>query len=295
VRQIEQAFGEQLGEALGLSPHEAAQAAIRIANDRMAGALRMVSLSRGHDPRDFGLLAFGGAGPLHAAELASELGIPTVIVPARPGITNALGCLVADLRHDFVHTINAPLGALDIHAVHRHLAAQVAEGTRLIEREPIEVKGVQTLHSADMQFQGQSHLLTVPLASVEPSLDELQHGFKAAYWARFEVELPELKPVLVNVNTAVLGRRARIEPAALSAASTGKVEQTKRAVCFGAAWLSTPVLARDTLIPGSELEGPAIVEQLDTTVVLPPLASARVDDSGNLIITVPDAAREGID
>ena len=86
---------------------------LRLGNLKMAGAIRMVSVSRGHDPRDFALFAFGGAGPLHATSLARELGLPTVLVPARPGITNALGCVVADLRHDFVNTINQPVALLD--------------------------------------------------------------------------------------------------------------------------------------------------------------------------------------
>ena len=93
---------------------------IRLANTHMAGAIRMVSLSRGHDPRDFALFAFGGAGPLHAVALARELGIPEVLVPARPGLTNALGCVVADLRHDFVNTLNVPLDAADMDEVHAH-------------------------------------------------------------------------------------------------------------------------------------------------------------------------------
>ena len=86
---------------------------LRLGNMKMAGAIRMVSVSRGHDPRDFALFAFGGAGPLHATALARELGLPKVLVPARPGITNALGCVVADLRHDFVNTVNQPVALLD--------------------------------------------------------------------------------------------------------------------------------------------------------------------------------------
>jgi len=292
VARIEQAFAEQLGRPLGVTPFEAAEAAIRIANDRMAGALRMVSLSRGHDPRDFALLAFGGAGPLHAADLAAELGVPTVIVPARPGITNALGCLVADLRHDFVHTINRPLNGLDIAEVHAQLAKQVAEGTRLIEREPVDVERLQAIHSVDMQFQGQSHILTLPLAHAKPTLDDLRRGFEAAYWTRFEVELPELRPVLVNVNTAVIGRRGRIEPAALSSANRSESAAKVRAVHFNDGWISTPVIPREALAPGAVIDGPTIIEQLDTTVVLPPSASGRIDSSGNLLIEVPDAAGE---
>ncbi len=104
---------QQVGRQLGLDPVAAAGAVVRVANDRMAGAVRMVSLARGYDPRDFCLFAFGGAGPLHATAVARELGIPRVLIPARPGLTNALGCLVADLRHDFVRTLNLPLERLD--------------------------------------------------------------------------------------------------------------------------------------------------------------------------------------
>src|SRR5471030_1568920 len=117
---------DKVGRRLGLDAEAAAAAILRIANDRMAGAIRLVSLSRGHDPRDFALFAFGGAGPLHSTALARELAIPTVLVPARPGITNALGCVVADVRHDYVRTVNKPLSALDDATVARIYAEQAA-------------------------------------------------------------------------------------------------------------------------------------------------------------------------
>ena len=113
----------KIGKAAGLDAIAAAGAVLRLGNMKMAGAIRMVSVSRGHDPRDFALFAFGGAGPLHATALARELGLPTVLVPARPGITNALGCVVADLRHDFVNTINQPVAALDEARVRQVLRA----------------------------------------------------------------------------------------------------------------------------------------------------------------------------
>ena len=366
-------FEEQLGAALGLDAEEAAAAVLRIANDRMAGALRMVSLARGHDPRDFALFAFGGAGPLHAAELAHELGIPRVIVPARPGITNALGCMVADLRHDYVRTINKPLAALDEHTVHTTLAEQVRAGREMLARERVQLESVRVIHSADMQFQGQSHILDVPLATATPTVDELQRLFERAYWKRFEVELPEIRAVLVNLHTAVLGRRPGIALAALaggrgereagrsrggmpaypdreddaghgtgrpvggmpahpdreddaghgtgrpvggmpahpdreddaghgtgrpvggmpagpaSGDDAGREVTEWRNVRFPDGRRETPVLRRETLGPGSTLEGPAIIEQLDTTTVLPPGFRAAVDDAGNLIVDVPAA------
>ncbi len=127
-----------LGRPLNLDAEAAAEAVIRIADTHMAGAIRMVSLSLGADPRDLALFAFGGAGPLHATALARELGIPRVLVPARPGITNALGCVVADLRHDFVRTLNRPLDTVDIDTVHTILAQQEAEGRAAVAATPVD-------------------------------------------------------------------------------------------------------------------------------------------------------------
>ena len=117
-----------MGDPLGTDAETAAAAVLQIATTRMAGATRMVSVSLGEDPRDFSLFAFGGAGPMHATPLARELGIPEVLVPARPGITNALGCIVADLKHDFVRTINRPLNLTDIDEVASIVKAQRDEG-----------------------------------------------------------------------------------------------------------------------------------------------------------------------
>ena len=282
-------FQRELGDPLGLDAEAAAAAVLRIANDRMAGALRLVSLARGQDPRDFALFAFGGAGPLHASALARELGIPRVLVPARPGITNALGCLAADLRHDYVNTVNLPLPDLDLAALRRLLEAQVAEGEATIAREGVEIDGLTVLHSVDMQFQGQSHILTVPLPGIEVTREALQQAFEAAYWTRFEVELPEIRAVLVNLNTAVIGRRKGVPLEALvesGAEARAETASGTRQVWFPERWRETPIHRRGALPPGTALEGPAIVEQLDTTTVVEPGDRVTVDPLGNLIVTV---------
>ena len=282
-------LAESLGGPLGLDATRTAAAIVRIANDRMAGAMRMVSLARGHDPRDFVLFAFGGAGPLHAAALARELGIPRLLVPARPGITNALGCVVADLRHDYVNTVNQAVQALDTAQARATLEAQVAAGRKLLEREGIQVEGMRLLYSADMQFQGQSHILTVPLPGPEVSRDELQQLFERAYWERFGVELPEIRAVLVNLHTAVIGLRPRIDLATL-----GRVERAsdmrgaqagEREVWFDG-WRRTPIYTRERLPLEASFEGPAVIEQLDCTTVLEPGNRARLDALGNLLIDV---------
>jgi len=293
LAQVRDALLEQVGRPLGLDATAAAAAIVRIANDRMAGAIRMVSLSRGHDPRDFALFAFGGAGPLHAAALARELGIPKVLIPARPGLTNALGCLVADLRHDFVGTVNQPLEALEADRVGAVFAAQIASGRALLEREEVAIENIETLHRADMQFQGQSHILPVPIASTAITLDELRTAFAAAYWKRFGVELPEIRPVLVNLHTAVIGKRRSLSLAAIAAgrpkATLEAARRTTRPVWFEGAFRDTPVYVREHLPTGACFDGPAIVEQLDCTTVIEPGNRVEADPMGNLVVTVAPA------
>lgn len=288
--QVQDAIARQLGRPLGLDAVDAAAAVLRIANDRMAGALRLVSLSRGYDPRDFTLFAFGGAGPLHAAALARELGVPQVLVPARPGITNAFGCLVADLRHDYVNTINAALADVDMDEVGRIFASQIAQGRRMIAREQQTVKEIIVLHTADLQFQGQSHLLTIDVPDADITREAMQHAFEQAYWRRFAVQLPEIRAVLVNLHTAVIGRREVLDPGLLlplkeQAVTLGGAQTGMRAVWFDG-WHETPVYQRERLPGGVELQGPAIIEQLDTTVAIPPQTCATVDRTGNLLLRV---------
>lgn len=288
VEHVRGIIESDVGKPLGLDVEAAAAAILRIANDRMAGAIRMVSLAKGHDPRDFALFAFGGAGPLHAVALARELGIPKVLIPARPGITNALGCIVADLRHDFVRTVNRPLPFLDEAEARGILEAQVAEGRALIAREGVPIKGIRVVHRADMQFQGQSHMLSVDLADVPLTKAGLGEAFAAAYWRRFEVELAELRPVLVNLHTAVIGIRPPVALDRLIGAgdSVEGARSGRRAVWFEGGIVDTPVYAREKLPRGARFAGPAILEQLDATTVIEPGNTVEIDRFGNLIVTV---------
>ena len=287
---VRQVIEQKVGQRLGLDAEAAAAAILRIANDRMAGAIRLVSLSRGHDPRDFALFAFGGAGPLHASALARELAIPTVLVPARPGITNALGCVVADLRHDFVRTVNKPLSAIHDAAIASIYAEQRQEGEATIRREGVPVSELRAVYSADMQFQGQSHILSVAVDRPDLGVDGLHKAFAAAYWRRFGIELSEIPPVLVNLHTATIGVRPHIDLALLAASERAPTLQAaqvgERRVWFSDGWRQTPIYARDKLPLDASFEGPAILEQLDCTTVVEPGDSVRQDKLGNLLITV---------
>ncbi|MFO0997521.1 MAG: hydantoinase/oxoprolinase family protein [Alphaproteobacteria bacterium] len=292
VEDVSRTIEREIGAPLGLSAVEAAAAIIRIANDKMAGALRMVSLARGLDPRDFALFAFGGAGPLHASALARELAIPKVLVPVRPGITSALGCIVADVRHDYVRTVNRLVGEVDMDEARRILEEHRAEGRRTIEHEKIPVERIEFIHQADMQFQGQSHVLTVPLDGGSLTRDAIQEAFEAAYWNRFEVRLPEIRAVLVNLRTAVIGKRKGVTLRALvdwkaQAKTLDEAKVDSRRIWFDGGWVETPIYRRDALPAKIRFKGPAIIEQLDTTTVVEPGNTVEMDRDGNLIISVP--------
>ena len=291
LQDVRAIFAEKLAAPLGVSVDEAAEAVIRMANTTMAGAIRMVSLSLGADPRDFALFAFGGAGPLHAAALARELAIPRVLVPSRPGITNAIGCVVADLRHDFVTTVNKPLDSLVTGDLDDIFDAQTLQGERLIKQERVEITEMRRVHSVDMQFVGQTHLLRVDLEHPDVTIEELGALFEAAYFKRFKVQLSEIRANLVNVNTSLIGARppldltTLIDPAGRRA-STQEARTGTRQVRFDGIALETPVYWRDHLPLEAALAGPAVIEQMDTTTIIGPGDTARGDMQGNIVIGV---------
>jgi N-methylhydantoinase A len=211
-------------------------------------------------------------------------------VPARPGITNALGCVVADLRHDYVRTVNKPLSALDDATISGVYAEQAAEGEATIGKEGVPVRELRRVLSADMQFQGQSHILSVGIERPDVGVEGLRRAFAAAYFRRFGIELPEIPPVLVNLHTAVIGLRPEVPLDLLAAterAPTLKAAQTgERRVWFADDWRATPIYARDRLPLDAAFEGPAVLEQLDCTTVVEPGDRVSQDKLGNLLIAV---------
>ena len=293
LTKIRAIFQKELGDPLGTDAETAAAAVLQIATTRMAGATRMVSVSLGEDPRDFSLFAFGGAGPMHATPLARELGIPEVLVPARPGITNALGCIVADLKHDFVRTINRPLNLTDIDEVVGIIKAQRDEGVELIRQEPVSIEEIQVSHSLDMQFVGQTHILQVPLSADRINHEAIQLAFDEAYFARFRVSLPEIRAQIVNVKTTVKGRRPDVNLAGLIDASgraktLAAARTGKRLVWFNGGWHETCIFDREALPLHVKITGPAVLEQMDTMVLIEPGDEAVSDKYGNILITLGD-------
>ncbi len=284
--EVAKAMTARIGDTLGLDAHAAAAAVLDVAIAELAGAIRLISIEKGHDPRDFALMPFGGAGPLHAVAIARELGLPRVVVPRFPGLTSALGCILADVRHDFVQTVNAPLKTLDRAAVEGIMRDQAEAGRALLKRERVSVREVEIRHEVDMLFRGQSHVLRVPLPGESFEPDEVLEAFLAAYEERFDLSLPEMVPMLMNVRTTLIGRREPIDLAAFRPEG-GDLEAARlgtREVFYGGDWLETPIYRRDRLPADAVLRGAAIVEQPDSTLVLDPGCEARIDGIGNIVV-----------
>jgi N-methylhydantoinase A len=275
IETIAAAIDEQIGNPLGLDATSASAAAaiLAVTTNQLAHAIRLVSVEKGHDPRDFALFAFGGAGPLHAVEIARELGIPTVLVPRFPGITSGLGCVLAPVRHDFVQSIGQPLAAAAIAEIDNRFADQAAAGRRLLNEDGVPLAEIVVRHEVDLLFRGQSHVFRVPVTAPGFDPDTVLVDFIERYKARFDIELPEMTAMLVNLRTAVIGRRAPVDLAIFAPTIDGSgalQPNGARQVRFTGGWFDTRIFDRASLRRGATLAGPAIVEQPDTTVVIRP-------------------------
>lgn len=289
VEAVHRALDEHVGQPLGLDTLEAAAAILAVAGNQLASAIRLVSIEKGNDPRDFALFAFGGAGPLHAVALARELGVPHVLVPRFPGITSALGCVLADLRHDFVSTVWRPLAEVEPAEADAILAKHAEEGGELIREERVPVGEILIMHEADLLYRGQSHVFRIPVISPGFSAEAVAAVLAERYKERFEIELADMKPVLVSLRTTVVGPRPDLDLNLFGRRSERSPEATppeSRKVYFSGQFLETPIVDRNALEPEATLDGPAVVQQSDTTIVIDPGASARIDHLGNLVIQV---------
>ncbi|MEP7240320.1 MAG: hydantoinase/oxoprolinase family protein, partial [Devosia sp.] len=291
LERVKRIVEEKIGRPLGLNAIEAAQAIIDIANVQMAGATRLVSLDKGHDPRDFAFFAFGGAGPVHAVEIAHELGVPTVIVPRFPGITSALGCILSDIRHDFVQYFDKRLDGIAPGEVETVFAEQGKQGRALIAKENIAVEDVVVSHEVDVGYQGQTHAFRIPVREGAFDASVVERDFNTYFTDRFAIVIDNVTPVIVNLRTTVVGKRSPIDLRLLSGQeqrSDGAA--TSRQVYFGGKWMETSILRRENLDFGTRLDGPMIVEQMDSTVVIPPGVSGVVDAYANIVLTLEPIA-----
>lgn len=288
VEAASRAIEEHIGRPLGLGRYEAAEAVIKVANLKMANSLRLISIERGHDPREFALVPFGGAGPLHAGALMREVGIGSTLVPYFPGITSAIGCLMADARHDFTRTLNKRLDDVDINQVKSILENYVAEGHALLEKEGIRVVQVDALFEADMSYEGQVHAIRTPLpGDLDP--ERIKEQFEAAYKREYGRLLENIPVRLVTLRVAVIGLRPRLDLrrfVSSGATSLAEAQRETRPVYFEGRFHDTPIYDRSRLPLGASFPGPAIVEQADSTTIIEPDMHARIDEFGNIIVTI---------
>lgn len=280
------AVERHVADPLGISVEAAAEAILSVVDSRMAGMARLMSIGRGHDPRDFAYVAFGGAGPLHAAAIMTEVGIPRAIIPPYPGVTSAIGCVEADVQYDFLQSVGRAVTDLDLEVVSSVIKSQSDEGSRRIAESGVHVDGVDVIVEAEMHFRGQRHPISV-LIPQPLAVDAIDAAFRAAYAQRYGTVLDGVA-VVVQVVTRVIGRRPRrvLDAPDVQVSSWDAAIEHERDVYFDGRWHSTPVLLRHLMAPGMAGVGPAILEQPDTTTIIPPGISGRVDGFGNVIMEV---------
>ena len=275
-----------LGEKLGLGMEQTAEAILAVVNQRMAGRIRLMSIERGLDPRDFAMVAFGGAGPLHGGALIREVGISTMLVPLYPGVLCALGCVYADLRYDLSQTVEKRIDRLAAGELAAIMAGQRAQGEQQVKDAQVPVDRVTITHAADMAYQGQIHALRVNIGSGWDAV-RLEQAFNDTYREKFGNTLDNMPVSVVNLRTVVVGTRssAALPQRTAEASTATPIPASRRQVHFNA-WHDTPVYQRDALAPGMGFDGPAIVEQSDTTTVIEPDMVVTVDSKGNLLVKV---------
>jgi N-methylhydantoinase A len=287
------ALAEALGRPLGLAPEPAALGMLEIANAKMVEAIRMISVQRGFDPRTFLLVAFGGAGPLHATAVARALGIPQILIPPVPGASSALGLLACDLKHDYVRSYPTPLAQADPDAIRRILGEFEAEAAAVLAREGVPRARVRWVRALDLRYVGQSFELTIPLPD-GPLTRRTLAGLEAVFFRAhdraygFAARGEPIEVANVRLTGIGLVPRPRLARVAAGGRDPRPALAGVRRVVFGPGGRGRgrrcPVYDRGRLRAGNRLRGPAIVEQVDSTTVVEPGFAVTVDGFGNLLV-----------
>jgi N-methylhydantoinase A len=283
----ERAVATDVAERFGLSVREAAARIVEVVNSNMAQALRIVSVERGHDPREFSLIAFGGAGPVHAVALAEELAIPEVIIPPAPGAFSALGLVATDLKRDYARTLYADLARVEPARVGEAFAAMEAAGAAMLEAASVPTERRGLVRSADVRYRRQAYELTLPVedgAVTRAMLERLAAAFHEKHAQTYGHANPAESVQLVNLRLTAVGKLADLKLAQPSDPGQARVRQ--REVWFAATgFVPADVHWRNGLMAGAAIAGPAIIEALDSTTVVPPGWIARVDALGYIRLT----------
>lgn len=281
-----EAIEEHVAGPLGLDAYGAAEAILTVANAKMAGAIRLVSIERGHDPREFAYMPFGGGGALHVCAMMREVGTTTGIVPRFPGVTSAIGCVIADMRHDAVQTLNRALGDLDADDLKERVAAMGDACQKRLDSAGVAFEAVRESIELDMLYVGQSHTVRVEVQRDALEREAIGMAFENAYRTAFGRTLAGIAVRIMNVRYARIGVRPKFELAVLAPTATHMPDALgKQAVFHAGQWCNAIRFARLDLPVNANVDGPAILEQADTTIWLEPGFRGKIDALGNLLIT----------
>jgi N-methylhydantoinase A len=292
AKAAERAIRDKIAKPLGMDLIAAADGVLRIAVTAMSYAVKGVTTERGLDVGDFALVAYGGAGPLHALHIARELGIRRVIVPLAPGLFSAFGMLFSDLRYDYVRTWFTRLDDADFGGMERVYAELEDQGRRAITSSAVTPERVTVKRAADMRYVGQEHAVTVDLpieVFTRQDREAIKRHFDEMHALRYGTSAPQERAEIVSLRTTVTGvmRKPPQETIAAGEAAPPSAAHTgKRPVYFGEGLVNTPTFARAHLLARNRIEGPALIEEHASTTVVLPGAVAEVDVFGNLVIEV---------
>jgi N-methylhydantoinase A len=288
-----------IADPLGMSLEDAAEGILRVSNDNMVEALRLISVERGNDPRDYALIAFGGAGPVHAAHCAAEMSIPTVIVPRSPGLASAFGQLRVEVRDDTQRpllTKHSDLKPAELEAVFSELEDQARE---LLRHEGIKGEEMELQRSVDLKYYPQTSYinLRVPDGEIDQGVvDDLVAAFLERHAEEFgySVGLDLTSVEFVNARLTALAPAPvgeLVPDGTHGDAADAAIDTRQVHFAESGGWVQTTFYDRAQLFAGAEFDGPAIVQEVDSTTIVPPGAHVRVDDYRNLIIDVRGVAR----
>ena len=284
----EQSVRDTVAEPFGMELHAAAEAIIEVANANMANAVRLLSIARGYDPRDFALVAFGGAGGLHGAAVAKELSIPVVIVPPNPGVTSAMGCLLVDIQHDFSDSFMADAERTEPEDLETAFKKIEMEAVERLRHEGVEPKNTVLQRTIEMMYQGQWRSLAVPAPASITSTSDLIEGFHNQHEREYNFRREDAPVSIFRVSVKATGVVPKVELPSFEVVHYAPIPFDRRDVWFENKSYKTDVYTRTDFKAGARFVGPAIVEQVDSTVLIPPNWIGTVDQYMNITIRLED-------
>ncbi|TRM10602.1 hydantoinase/oxoprolinase family protein [Lentibacillus cibarius] len=276
-------------ETFDYNEYEAADAILKVANANMSDALRLISVQKGYDPRDFALVAFGGAGALQSAYLAKELEIPNVIVPKYPGVSAALGCLLVDVRHDITQTFVKNLADISEEELEEKYIEMEDEAIALLEQEKIAPENMMLIRHLEMRYNGQWRSLEVTVNRPLGALDQAVNRFHQEHERAYAFSDPGKDVEIYGLRVEAVGTVEKPQlPKEQPEGTLENALKEYRNVYFAEAngIVKTPIYQREDVPVGSEINGPAIIEQLDSTTVIPPEFQSYIDEYKNIIISL---------